>query len=248
MFNKILVVTDPEVSLTDYAALARIISDRVDPVTDIHFFHGPVDILDHSSSQYAYGSKMGIDATRPGTGSVSAGRSPEFQGLWEIQVEEIQTAYPEIKAMRTDLLSQGISVLIISVKKSKKMHIHEIAKELLINEWVKKVKFMLFVDDLADLGSLSQLVWFTANNVDPVRDCFFIDREPGRKIPTLCIDGTRKTRELDDFQRDWPNVIVMDDQTIRSVDEKWPDLGLGPFMASPSYIYKSLVIRTGAVS
>ncbi len=40
-------------------------------------------------------------------------------------------------------------------------------------------------------------------------------------------DGTRKTRALDNFQRDWPNIIVADEKTIRSVDEKWASLNLG---------------------
>ena len=30
---------------------------------DIHFIKGPVDILDHSSRHFSFGSKMGIDAT-----------------------------------------------------------------------------------------------------------------------------------------------------------------------------------------
>ncbi len=238
MFNKIMVVTDHDISLTNYKILARIISERIDPVTDIHFFRGPVDILDHSSSSYAYGSKIGIDATE----KAAAGEKSE------VQTEAISAAYPEIKEMRSDLLLQGISLLVIAAKKSKKNHIRQIADELLINQWVKNVKFILFVDELPDLGSLSQIIWLAANNIDPMRDCFYIEHEPGKKIPSLCIDGTRKTREFDDFQRDWPNVIVMDDRTIRSVDEKWPDLGLGLLVPSPSLIYKSLVINSGAVS
>jgi 4-hydroxy-3-polyprenylbenzoate decarboxylase len=104
------------------------------------------------------------------------------------------------------------------------------------------------MDEQPDTGSLSQIVWLVANNIDPLRDCFYIDDETGMKLPTMCIDGTRKTREFDDFQRDWPNVIVMDDQTISKVDEKWRDLGLGSLIPSPSRIYKSLIISDGAVS
>ena len=33
------------------------------PENDIYFIKGPMDVLDHSSSKFAYGSKMGIDAT-----------------------------------------------------------------------------------------------------------------------------------------------------------------------------------------
>ena len=248
MFNKILVVTGHEVSLTDYRTLARIISERVDPVNDIHFFRGPVDILDHSSSKYAYGSKVGIDVPEAAGDLPSSRLTSDAKVSSEVYPEKIGFAYPEIKAIRSDLPHDGISLVIISVKKSKKRHIRLIADEILTKQWVKNVKFLLFMDEQPDTGSLSQIVWLVANNIDPLRDCFYIDDETGMKLPTMCIDGTRKTREFDDFQRDWPNVIVMDDQTISKVDEKWRDLGLGSLIPSPSRIYKSLIISDGAVS
>ena len=106
-------------------------------------------------------------------------------------------------------------------------------------------KFILFVDDLLDLSSLSQITWISANNMDPIRDCFYVDCEPGVKFPTLCMDATRKSREFDNFQREWPNVMVMDDITIARVDQLWDSLKLGPFIASPSIQFKSLVINGG---
>jgi 4-hydroxy-3-polyprenylbenzoate decarboxylase len=109
------------------------------------------------------------------------------------------------------------------------------------------VKFILFVDDLVDIASFSQVVWISANNIDPVRDCFHTDVEPGVKFPALCIDATRKTRLFDDFLREWPNVIAMDDDTIHSVDKKWPGLDLGPLISSPSLAFKSLIVNDGAV-
>jgi 4-hydroxy-3-polyprenylbenzoate decarboxylase len=58
--------------------------------------------------------------------------------------------------------------------------------------------------------------------------------------PFACMgfDGTRKTKEFDDFHRDWPNIIVADDATIKAVDEKWNDLGIGKFIPSPSLKFK----------
>jgi len=245
MFNKILLVTGQEIDLTKYRNLARLISERVDPVNDIHFFRGPVDILDHSSNRYAYGSKIGIDATGPGPDkslSDQTSKSPV------VCVEKMRAGFPEIKDIRADLVADGISLVIIAVKKSKKQHIRLMAADLLLNKWLEQVKFILFVDEQTDLASLSQITWLAANNIDPMRDCFYQEDDHGNRIPALCIDGTRKTRELDDFQRDWPNVIAMDDRTISAIDAKWTHLGLGPLVPSPSLIYKSLVISNGAVS
>jgi 4-hydroxy-3-polyprenylbenzoate decarboxylase len=61
-------------------------------------------------------------------------------------------------------------------------------------------------------------------------------------------DGTRKTREFDDFTREWPNIIVADDRTIAAVDEKWPELGLGPLIVSPSRKFKSQMYGEEAVA
>ena len=52
-------------------------------------------------------------------------------------------------------------------------------------------------------------------------------------------DGTRKTKEFDDFHREWPNIIVADDPTITAVDKKWSELGIGEFIPSPSLKFKS---------
>jgi 4-hydroxy-3-polyprenylbenzoate decarboxylase len=62
MLNKILLVTDLPVS--DYLELARQTLARIDFHTDLVFGKGPLDVLDHSSPRFAFGSKLGIDATR----------------------------------------------------------------------------------------------------------------------------------------------------------------------------------------
>jgi 4-hydroxy-3-polyprenylbenzoate decarboxylase len=38
--------------------------NHIDPERDVRFSMGPIDVLDHSSRAFTYGSKMGIDATR----------------------------------------------------------------------------------------------------------------------------------------------------------------------------------------
>jgi 4-hydroxy-3-polyprenylbenzoate decarboxylase len=60
-------------------------------------------------------------------------------------------------------------------------------------------------------------------------------------------DGTRKTKEFDDFHRDWPNIIVADDATINAVDAKWNDLGIGKFIPSPSLKFKKQMYGEEAV-
>ena len=60
----------------------------------------------------------------------------------------------------------------------------------------------------------------------------------GRQWACIGFDGTIKTKAYDNFQRDWPNIIVASDETIEAVDKKWGQLNIGPFIPSPSLKYK----------
>jgi 4-hydroxy-3-polyprenylbenzoate decarboxylase len=61
-------------------------------------------------------------------------------------------------------------------------------------------------------------------------------------------DGTIKTKAFDNFQRDWPNIIVAADKTIEAVDKKWADLCIGSFIPSPSLKYKDQLYGEEAVA
>ncbi len=64
MFNKILVLVDEGVSITDYLSLAKYVFKNLNPATDIAFAQGPMDVLDHSCSKLGFGGKMCIDGTK----------------------------------------------------------------------------------------------------------------------------------------------------------------------------------------
>ncbi|MGQ0764360.1 MAG: menaquinone biosynthesis decarboxylase [Gemmatimonadota bacterium] len=61
---KVLVVVDKDVNVQDPHEAWWIALNNIDPERDVRFTMGPVDVLDHSSRSFTYGSKMGIDATR----------------------------------------------------------------------------------------------------------------------------------------------------------------------------------------
>jgi 4-hydroxy-3-polyprenylbenzoate decarboxylase len=64
MFSKTIVVVDGDVNVQDPSEVAWIVGTHMDPQRDIQFTQGPMDDLEAASSIPAYGSKMGIDATR----------------------------------------------------------------------------------------------------------------------------------------------------------------------------------------
>ena len=61
---KVLVIVDKEVNVRNPQEAWWIALNNIDPERDTRFTMGPVDVLDHSSRAFTYGSKMGIDATR----------------------------------------------------------------------------------------------------------------------------------------------------------------------------------------
>lgn len=61
---KLIVVLDQEVNVQDPEEAWWVALNHIDPERDIRFTMGPIDVLDHSSRAFTYGSKMGIDATR----------------------------------------------------------------------------------------------------------------------------------------------------------------------------------------
>ncbi|MHB9130902.1 MAG: menaquinone biosynthesis decarboxylase [Armatimonadota bacterium] len=68
--TKTVIVVDHEVNVQDIDEVIWRVGNHIDPERDTQFTLGPVDVLDHASRMPAYGSKMGIDATKkwPGEG------------------------------------------------------------------------------------------------------------------------------------------------------------------------------------
>ncbi len=245
MFNKMMGVFDAGVDLNDYVQLARLISEHTHPVWGVHFIQGPADILDHSSRKYGFGSKIGFDAT---VKTAEEETDTWVRGTPYVDEKEIMNAIPAITSANSNLIKEGISAVIFTVHKSKPFEIRVIAKQLIEDGLVNNVSFIIFTDSLPGGHNLSVLSWLVANNLDPMRDCFYTEDGNGNKNPVLFIDGTMKSLAMDGFTRDWPNVIVMDDETISAIDSKWNSLGLGGFISSPSLQFKSLVISNGAVA
>ncbi|MBI4912625.1 MAG: menaquinone biosynthesis decarboxylase [Acidobacteria bacterium] len=64
MFTKGIVVVDEDIDPHDLQEVLFRVTSNVDPRRDMLFTEGPLDVLDHSSDRFAFGSKVGLDATR----------------------------------------------------------------------------------------------------------------------------------------------------------------------------------------
>jgi 4-hydroxy-3-polyprenylbenzoate decarboxylase len=250
MFNKILVLADEGASIQDYVKLAEYVLANLNPATDVYLSQGPMDVLDHSCSKLGFGGKMCIDGTRKFDEETDTGF--EFPVLsTQFNKQFLLQQFPEIKAVNDALPAIHIPCLIISVEKDRKGHIRELHQQLCATGMIEGIKLVLYVEHTVNANDLPVALWRFCNNLDPRRDSILV-QQPSKQIPgktwaCMGFDGTIKTRELDDFQRDWPNIIVADDDTIASVDEKWPQLGLGAFIPSPSLKFKDQMYGKEAV-
>src|SRR5437588_202848 len=61
---KVIVVFDKDVNVQNPQEAWWVALNHIDPERDVRFTMGPIDVLDHSSRGFTFGSKMGIDATR----------------------------------------------------------------------------------------------------------------------------------------------------------------------------------------
>ncbi|NOZ34189.1 MAG: menaquinone biosynthesis decarboxylase [Chlorobi bacterium] len=248
MFNKILTVFDEEVKISDYKQAAQVLSENVNPESDIIFMKGPLDVLDHSSSKFAYGSKLGIDATKKYNEEKNDTNAININTKTiEIDILSVKNKYPEIKEINDELLKDDISFLFISIEKSKKQQVNKLAQSIVKEAGIKKVKFLIFVDFPVNVFDIEQTTWIFANNIEPIRDCSVLKSEDIGEVSHFVIDGTRKRADIDNFKRDWPDIVASDKKTINLVDKKWNEYGIGDFISSPSEKYKHLILSKTAV-
>jgi 4-hydroxy-3-polyprenylbenzoate decarboxylase len=246
MFTKMMVIVDGDVNIHNHKEVAKYVSENTDPANDILFTQGPMDVLDHSCSRMAFGGKMGIDATKKHEEEIN--RKININHLPEsVNAEKIKNIFPEIKDINDQLLSLGISLVFISVEKGRKNHVKELNKKLYELEEFKNIKVIIFLEHTIDISDVADAVWRFSNNLDPKRDHFIITPDDENEVAHIGFDGTRKTKELDGFDRDWPNILAMDMETIKNVDSKWDKLNLGPFITSPSLKYRKQLYKGGAV-
>ncbi len=186
------------------------------------------------------GSKLGIDAT-----SNFAGEAP----FGDIIKPAFKENHPGLEGFTANfsLTRENLPVLVLGIEKEN-ANIREVHQELSDSGALHGIHWLVYVDPEAVHIRMEDIVWLVANNIDPLRDCFYATSQNGQPTAPMAIDGTGKSLAADGFKRQWPNVVAMDDETIQYIDENWKKLGLGNFLPSPSLNYKVLVKNDGAVA
>lgn len=192
-----------------------------------------MDVLDHSCSKLGFGGKMCLDGTAKTEEEMNQPPQP-FALSPDFNETLLIAKLPQIQAINSRLAKEWqLPVLFVAVEKEKPDQVKETHLALCQLPGLAGIKMVLYVEPNVDVQDIADVLWRHCNNLDPRRDHTY---DESGKI--LGLDGTRKTKALDGFERPWPNVIAADAATIAAVDEKWNQLGLGGFIKSPSLKYR----------
>ncbi len=99
---KVIVILDKDVHVQDPDEAWWIALNNIDPERDVRFTKGPVDVLDHSSQHFTFGSKMGIDGTRKWKDEGFDREWPELITMDEATRAQVDALWPRLGiALRT---------------------------------------------------------------------------------------------------------------------------------------------------
>lgn len=230
MFNKVQIIVDQHTPADDYKAIFDRFINELDISTDINFSTGPMDVLDHSSQKFSFGSKLMLDLTTKLEEEKNSYYSNKFQVIPESKKEINILNYHIISGKKN-------KIAFVAIDKSEIKAITETIYPLFNHKELKEVNIIFAVEKHVRVEDLSLLTWIISSNIDPLRDLHFAQVNGEKK---LLIDSLNKTKEVHQFDRDWPNVVIMDDQTIETVNKKWDSYKIGKFIESPSLKYKCL--------
>ena len=241
MFSKYLVVVSGDIDIRNYRELVSHVFENTDLKRDLLFSHGPLDVLDHSSDAFSFGGKLGVDATiKHHEENTGRDKKVVSDNLTPVSGDKFLSRSNLIIKYNSDLYNAGIPVMIVSVNRYMNQDAVEDVKVLFRQKDPEGIfRLILVVDHTVDPNDLHMVAWQILGNSDPKRDHEYITSS------SLLIDGTIKAFRKGGFTRKWPNVVCSDSETISTIDKKWESLGIGPFVQSPSEIYRKLVLRGG---
>ena len=241
MFNKVLIVCDREIDIHNLnEVFGKLIQSDLSSCFILS--EGPLDVLDHSANMTGYGSKLGIDLTDAFEEEKITAKNILGDKLPENRISLSQI--PGIVQSRNIYSDNKKRIMLLAVSKDKKFRINTLFSKLQELTDLKSQNLFLVVDEFINIHSFREFLWYFLNNMEPQRDILRIPSNSNEAV--LLIDGTSKSMENDKFRRDWPNPVVMDKKTIETIDNKWKELNLGPFIQSPSLHYQKLVQKPGA--
>jgi 4-hydroxy-3-polyprenylbenzoate decarboxylase len=224
MFTKVAVVCESGGALPqDNLAFWHEALLHCEPGRDTVITKGPTDVLDHSSREWSYGSKLIIDGTKK---SWEEGKAVAWKPAFPRDAHNL----PKLDGILAQSQLGG-GIWWVAVQKTAAHQGLEIGKALAATPEAAGIRLIGIVDELTDVLDVEDCFWTLLNNIDPERDSSIVAGETGN---VLVLDGSRKIKE-EGFSRQWPQKITMHPDVVKKVDARWEEYKLGvPMPPSPT--------------
>ena len=217
MFNKYLLLTPASTNIRSEEEMAWLMRN-CDLKKSLIRSEGIYDVLDHATATCGYGGKVALDLT-------NVAECTE-------QMTFDNSSLPEGIVADTILLDKW-GALLLFADNDLKVDANEIAKATNCN-------YVVIFDRRAEKMSANELLWLGAANTEPTRDIALCGS-------TLVVDARAKRPNANDENPSrWPNIVTADEATIRLVDSRWAEYGIGEAIPSPSERYSALKLSEGA--
>jgi len=142
----------------------------------------------------------------------------------------LRMIHPEIVDINLPIEGGFHNLAIVSIKKRYPGH----AKKVMFSIWgtgmLSLTKIVIVVDDDVNVHNIGEVIWAVTSRFDPARDIVIIPNAPldsldhSSYLPNLGgklgIDATRKWKE-EGYEREWPEVVEMDENVKKKIDEVW---------------------------
>ena len=221
MFNKYLVITSAETPIRSFETLAALLR-RCDLRQCMIRSEGILDVLDHATATCGFGGKLALDLTD----TDPAAAVPDVM----LPSEAHPAGGIELYDTR-HVVDLGLVILYAEASRPDKVDMEAYLRE----NGFRGVRYAVVFDYQA-AGTMrdEDLLWLAAANTDPRRDVVLT------ADGTLTVDVRSKRPGVEGNPPRFPNVAMSSMQTIRLVDERWEEYGIGPRLESPSRRYRKL--------
>ena len=227
MFNKYMVVASSQYDIRSFSMLGRLLR-RADVKRDIIRSEGILDVLDHATATCGFGGKLAFDLTAIDPNSevepITKPRMARPMG----GVQLFDTRFVE-----------EYGLLIIYAEDSRPIEVD--VEAYLEHNGIKGLKYVALFDyQTAGVMTPNDLLWLAMANSDPRRDVRLLTGGE------LLLDARSKHPGVGENPARFPNVVMSSTDTIRLVDERWAEYGLGEKIESPSRRYRKLWLSAKA--
>lgn len=227
MFNKYLVITSAETPIRSFGALAALLR-RCDLRQCMIRSEGILDVLDHATATCGFGGKLALDLTDTDPAAAVADVTLPSEAHPAGGIELYDTRH---------VVDLGLVILYAEASRPDKVDMEAYLRE----NGFRGVRYAVVFDYQA-AGAMrdEDLLWLAAANTDPRRDVVLT------ADGTLTVDACSKRPGVEGNPPRFPNVAMSSMQTIRLVDERWEEYGIGPRLESPSRRYRKLWLSARA--